>query len=84
MRGLVLRTPPACLSLCRRLKEASVFWMEQAQAPAAAFAALPDTVVSLSVTTAGTDFQARVCRMHAQHCTWAGRYLGRHVILDKS
>jgi len=56
----VLHTPPACLSACSLLKEATLFWMEL-EGPADALAALPDTLEYLSLTLPGPHFWVRSC-----------------------
>ena len=57
VHGLVLRSPPSSLMACRRLQEVSVFFPDDG--PAAALLALPATLVSLSLTTADTEFEVR-------------------------
>jgi len=56
VHGLVLKRPPVCLSHCRCLTDATLFWAKEVQGLAEALAALPDSLVSLTLTVADVEF----------------------------
>ena len=59
VHSLVLKRPPACLSHCSCLTEATLFWAKEVQDLDKALAALPDSLVTLTLTVADVEFKVR-------------------------